>query len=352
MLARISTGVHAVANIGVNPKGNSLVCGLDGIGRIYNLTPFCKTFDEDDDEKVTEVTKEEEEQEGPVKYFEPKTEAVTDLGPEGGYQKVVRFGSAEMFATGGSDGDIKIWSYPDFKLKLEIKGAAMTGEAQEVTKLDISPNGRLVACLYRQAKVIRVNCTKTGEDKAALVFGFQKLFYNFNAVRFMTIDGVVYLVALASILRMNSYIAMWDTNTWKMAKYGLADRNPSTVMDVSPNGKYIAVGTGEGDVIIFDARTLKRVHVAKCVHDIFITDMAFTQNSAGVLTTSVDKRCVYTDVLHTEGDPMKWLTVAAVIILVISYLYMKPEVVREFGQFLNTHFIKFKPRKGYQEPIM
>eukprot|EP01134_Creolimax_fragrantissima_P003776 CFRG3776T1 len=342
LLSRISTGIHAVSNLGLSQNGKALVAGLDGLGRIYNLTPFSKTFE--DDEKIKEITKEEEEQEqeGPVKYFAPKGEMKTDFGPEGGYQKVVRFGSNEMFATGGSDGSIRIWSYPDFSETMEIK--SLPGEEQEVQKLDFDPSGRLIACVYRKGKVVRVNSTKTGKEEAALVFGFKRLFYSFNSIRFATIDGEVYVIALASLPRMQSYIVMWDAKTWKVSKFALADKHPSTVMDVSSCGKYIAVGTSEGDVIIYDSKTIKRIHTAKEVHDIFITDLAFTQNSAGVISTSVDKRCVYTDVLVTEGGYGNIVWIIAVIVVVIAYLYMNPEILDKLGHVLNNHIIKFTPK--------
>lgn len=59
----------------------------------------------------------------------------------------------------------------------------------------------------------------------------------------------------------------------------------------SPKGDFIATGTGEGTVAVFETKSSSKVMDAKS-HTFFVTKVAFTPDSKHVLSVSADYSCL------------------------------------------------------------
>lgn len=67
----------------------------------------------------------------------------TDFSADGGFQKNVKVTTdGSLMATGGADGCMRVWSYPELKELYEVKA-----HTNEIDDLDISPSGNRVSFL-------------------------------------------------------------------------------------------------------------------------------------------------------------------------------------------------------------
>jgi len=101
------------------------------------------------------------------------------------------------------------------------------------------------------------------------------------------------------------YVARCDVTSGRMLRYRQATPNRVTALSVAPDGAFLAVGTNEGEVILFDGQYLSSLHRFQ-PHDIFLTSVtirAAPAAGAAALSGALDY-----SVLTCAGDHNVQLT--------------------------------------------
>ncbi|KAK2164175.1 hypothetical protein LSH36_68g16123 [Paralvinella palmiformis] len=180
--------------------------GIDGSCYVYRLRPKVIT------QKVEET--------GSVQ---------TDFSSGDGYQRAVRFTQdISVMVTGGADGSLRTWKFPDLKKLYEVKA-----HTDEIDDVDISPSGNRIVTIGKDCKAFVWN-TKDGSKKTEL---------------------------------------HWDCR--KDAKYKFRA--------CSDNGVYLGVGTMSGSVSIYISFSLQKLYHLSKVHKIFVTGLSFAHSTEKAL---------------------------------------------------------------------
>lgn len=221
-------------------------------------------------------------------------------------QRVVRVcPNGTMMATGGTDGLIRLWAFPQLTRLREIEA-----HTKEIDDIDFTAGGSLMATVAKDSRAI-IWKAKTGEKVKELSWtppaGAK---YMFKRCRFRMPEGKdsrTQLVTLsnASVGKMPSFVQLWDVEENTIVKS--ADyRETLAALAVSDDGRFVAVGTMfSGSVDILVAFSLNRVLHVQGAHSMFVTGLHFvptqldelpvTSNTeAAVVSISVDNRiCIH-----------------------------------------------------------
>eukprot|EP00042_Codosiga_hollandica_P028562 m.150658 g.150658 ORF g.150658 m.150658 type:complete len:277 (-) comp52801_c0_seq11:262-1092(-) len=182
---------------------------------------------------------------------------MTDEADEGGNQNAVRFSYDGLrIVTGGSDGRVRIWSYPELNSLLTIKHFK-----EEVRDVDFDPTGTLIAAVAN-TQHLTIWRTIDGHQENQLTWNpsaTPSVHYAFIATRFGPTRGNTDLFT-AVIPRGSgqpSYLVRWDTQSWTEAARVAIGTDFVTKIAVSSDGRFVATGDTAGHVSIFSAQGLQ-----------------------------------------------------------------------------------------------
>jgi len=244
-------GEAAVMNLAMHPQKSVLACGAENRCRIIEFTK----------DKLISLS------EFQTDFFDDK---------ETSDQKAVIFlPNGEVLATAGVDGVVRLWDWESKKAQAELRPSS----AKEIASMDISPDGLLLAVVTGQAgdvcriwqlgsdkKFRETHCLSPPGDKSLC----------FRDCKFSP-DGK-YLFTIQTKSRSNSFVSKWAVNGWKEKSTTISHTRAAgacVALNVSQDGKYIATGSGEGEIALFrthDMRWIKK----KLVHGFFVSKVAFS----------------------------------------------------------------------------
>lgn len=170
--------------------------------------------------------------------------------------------AATNFATGGAEGDVKLWS-----LDAEKPLATLSGHTNRVGRVEFHPSGaylgsagfdgtwRLWDVATHQELLVQ-----EGHSKEVMALAFQD-------------DG-----ALVASGGFDSIGRVWDTRTGRTAMVLDGHVKEILSMDFAPNGFQVATGSGDNTVRIWDLRALKTQH-AMPAHKSSVSDVRFFRAS-------------------------------------------------------------------------
>lgn len=118
-----------------------------------------------------------------------------------------------------------------------------------------------------------------------------------------------------------SHLSRVESGTGKALRTAKVLATHHTAFAASHDGKHIALATGDGDLAVYDAKSFSRVMLRTGVHELFITDVAFTPNDSHVLTTSGDYTFLRTRVEHDPSSPLRWVAVLLVLLALLLLLF-------------------------------
>eukprot|EP00123_Amoebidium_parasiticum_P013648 comp22073_c1_seq1/m.32164 comp22073_c1_seq1/g.32164 ORF comp22073_c1_seq1/g.32164 comp22073_c1_seq1/m.32164 type:complete len:394 (-) comp22073_c1_seq1:247-1428(-) len=341
LVGKLDTEEHAVWNIALHPQEPAIVCGMDEFGRVYSFKRDTSAKEKEtseeasgDDKKATEEKEEKKKEDKKAKvdstapFFHLESSQVTDTAEEP-WQKVCRLNAdGTKILTGGQDGTVRLWKYPSFEKIAEFKGHTL-----EIKDVAFHPNDTQVAAVSHGKEVIVWN-VKDGSVVKRLEFKYEGTVYKFNAVRYLTFDNLVYVYAIAVMPGHPSHVVAWSTRTWNRSKQEEIDPEPCTAFDVSPCESYLAVGTCLGTVKVYDAINLKCGRIAKEIHPLFVTGLAFSPDSSKLVSISADKRIVETviDFSPRMGmvEILQMLIWVMILILAIMLAYLGPKYADQY----------------------
>nr|GMC72900.1 SEC12-like protein 1 [Ipomoea batatas] len=101
-------------------------------------------------------------------------------------------------------------------------------------------------------------------------------------------------------------IAVWDICEWKKIGHKSLLKKPASVMSVSLDGKYLSIGSKDGDVCTIEVKKMEVSHLSKRLHlGSNIASLEFCPSERVVLTTSAEWGAMVTK-LNLPAEWKEW----------------------------------------------
>eukprot|EP00094_Tigriopus_californicus_P005968 TCALIF_05750-PA protein Name:"Similar to Preb Prolactin regulatory element-binding protein (Mus musculus)" AED:0.03 eAED:0.03 QI:109/1/1/1/0.6/0.66/6/232/402 len=231
----------------------------------------------------------------------------TDFNMPEPYQKVCRISpDGSLLATGGDDGFLRIWTFPDLFRAHEVEA-----HEKEIDDLDFSPDNAKILTVSKDRSATVWDARK-GKKHAVLGWdppGSAK--YMFKRARFARVEGSNKNYKIFSISnpvgasKPPSYLQRFDGKTCLMEQL-VSFSGSLSALAVSDNGHYVATGSMfDGTIEIFVAFNLQRLKRVEKAHSTFVTGLEFLPsgessdvirgfNDCSVVSISVDHQiCIH-----------------------------------------------------------
>lgn len=241
--------------------------------------------------------------------IKPSDSVQTDFTEREPIQRVVRLSlNSKLMATGGTDGHLRVWNFPQMTLMRDIKA-----HQKELDDVDFSPDNTRVVSIAKDGRG-SVWDVKTGKEVVQLQWQTpDNVKYLFKRCRFGAIEDKkdkCRLFTLANPLgkagKQKGFLQQWDPETGAVNRAVAIDESLSA-LTVRDDGRFVGVGTMfTGSVSIYIAYSLSRVLYVPHAHSMFVTGLEFlpvlsregpsisSDCEAAVLSISVDNRlCIH-----------------------------------------------------------
>ncbi|KAJ0240509.1 SEC12-like protein 2 [Hirschfeldia incana] len=276
----------------IHPREGGLICALP---------ESCKRFDWENIMRPREG--------------EELEEVVSEL-EDVGQQLALAFNQeGSVLAAGGEDGSLRIFEWPSMKtLLFESKAHA------EVKNLTFSESGKFLVSLG--GPLCRVWDVNASTAVASLSKEKDEMF---AFCRFSADTAGNEVLYIAAKTERGGSIITWDTTSWKRRHSKLLKNYSISAFNVSPDGKFLAFGTLEGDILIISSIKMKTHQLVKKAHLGLVTALTFSPDSRCLVSVSIDSRAKLTVIEQkAETNGINWLVVflLLVLLLVVSYDFL------------------------------
>lgn len=248
----LGEGVDPVL-IAVHPSGDELVCSTS--------TGDCRLFELYGREDKIKLTSKEQ------------------LLLQGiGLQKCLAFSvDGTRFATGGVDGSLRIFEWPNMRAVVEEPKAHKSFQ-----DMDFSLDSEFLASTSSDGSARIWNATD-GTPVTTLERNSNE---TIERCRFSK-DGTKPFL-FCSVQRGNKPLTVvWDISSWKKIGHKRLLGKPASIMSTSLDGKYLALGSKDGDICVVELKNMEIRHWSKRLHlGSQITSLEFCPSERVVLTTS------------------------------------------------------------------
>ncbi|XP_075502730.1 SEC12-like protein 1 [Primulina tabacum] len=264
-------GVNPVT-IAVHPSGDSIVCATS--------SGDCKWFSLSGREDNIKLLNEEV------------------LPLQGiGLQKCLAFSvDGTKFATGGFDGHLRIFEWTNMRIILDEPRAHKSFQ-----DMDFSLDSEFLASTSTDGSA-RIWNTNDGAPITTLTRNSDE---SIELCRFSK-DGTKPFL-FCSVQKGNKALTVvWDISSWKKVGHKRLLRKPASIMSVSLDGKYLALGSKDGDICVVDIKKMEVSHWSKRLHlGANIESLVFCPSERVILTTSTEWGVMITK-LSVPADWKEW----------------------------------------------
>jgi prolactin regulatory element-binding protein len=221
-----------------------------------------------------------------------------------------------VLAAGAEDGTLRVFKWPSMNTLLNESQAHSS-----VKCLTFSESGQFLVSLG--GPVCRVWDVNASAAVASLSKEKDEMF---ASCRFSVDSAGNEVLYIAANTERGGSIITCDTKLWKRKWSKPIKKNSISAFNVSADGKLLAIGTLEGDVLILESTRMQTIQVVKKAHLGLVTALTFSPDSRGLVSVSFDSRARLT-MIEQKGDKPGvrwWLLVLLIVLLyVVAYYYMK-----------------------------
>ncbi|RDX66325.1 SEC12-like protein 1 [Mucuna pruriens] len=260
-----------------------------------------------------------------------------------GFQKCITFSvDGSKFAAGGLDGHLRIMEWPSMRIILDEPRAH-----KSVRDMDFSLDSEFLASTSTDgpARVWKI------EDGVPLTTLSRSSDEKIELCRFSK-DGTKPFLFCSVQKGDTSVTAVYDISTWNKIGHKRLIRKSASVMSISHDGKYLSLGSKDGDICVVEVKKMQIYHYSKRLHlGTNIASLEFCPGERVVLTTSVEWGALVTK-LNVPKDWKEWQ-----IYLVLLGLFLASAVAfyiffENSDSFWNFPLGKDQPARPRFKPVL
>ncbi|KAK2635335.1 hypothetical protein Ddye_030127 [Dipteronia dyeriana] len=292
-VAKLGTGSDLPYRMAVHPGGDGIICALQNNCRFFEW----------DEVKSAEVHK----------LGLKESEKVLSQLENVGQQLVLAFNSeGSILATGGEDGNLRVFKWPSIKIILNEAQAHVS-----VKDLSFSPDGKFLVSLGNRGPG-RVWDLTSSTAVASLAKENDEIFVS---CRFSPINDENLVLYIAAITDKGGSIITWNTTSWKRMRSKQVVQEPVSSFNISSNGKLLAIGTAQGDISIINSTSLKVQTMVKKAHLGIVTALALSHDSRALVSASMDSsaRVTIIEDKKQSGGLNLWLIIFIILLSIAAY---------------------------------
>ncbi|KAL6577585.1 hypothetical protein OROMI_009913 [Orobanche minor] len=291
----LRTGSDLPYRIAVHPGGEGLIC---------SFPKSCRWVEWDSTTSADKHTLS-------LKSSKKLLEQLDDVG----LQLAMTFNiEGSLLAVGGEDGRLRVLKWPAMESTLDEANVHAS-----VKDLDFSPDGKfLVSVGSGPARIWNV---ATSTSIASLSKQNDEIFGFCRFSRTTDRDQVLYITAMRD---KSSSIIKWNTSSWQRINSIRVARDPISAFNVSPNGKLLAIGTIQGDILILSSVDMRLQSIVRKAHLGLVTALAFSLDSRALVSASLDSSARVTLIRDKKKDDgMSSWTILFIVLLAIAVYYAR-----------------------------
>ncbi|KAI3466987.1 hypothetical protein Pfo_023650 [Paulownia fortunei] len=293
-VAKLGTGSDLPYRIAVHPGGEGVIC---------SLPKSCRWFEWDAATSTDKHTLS-------LRSSEKVLEQLEDVGQ----QLAMTFNNeGSLLAVGGEDGKLRVFKWPAMEATLYEANSHSS-----VKDIDFSPDGKFLVSvgsgpgrIWNVTKSTSIASLPKENDE---VFGFCRF------SRTTDTDLVLYITAMRD---KGGSIVKWNTSSWKRISSIHIVRDPVSAFNVSPDGKLLAIGTIQGDILIISSASMRVQTVVRKAHLGLVTALAFSQCSRALVSASLDSSARVTLIKDKKKDGTSLWTILLIILLAVAVYYAR-----------------------------
>ncbi|KAF9673993.1 hypothetical protein SADUNF_Sadunf10G0081500 [Salix dunnii] len=304
-VAKLGLGSQVPYRMVVHPSGDGVLCAFPS---------SCRFFDWD------EVKDNEDHKLG----LKPSKKVLTQL-EDVGQQLALAFNSdSSVLAVGGEDGSLRVFKWPSMEIILNEAQAHAS-----LKDLCFSPDGKFLVSLGQRDRG-RVWDVTSSTAVASLPKENDEIF---AACRFSQRSDQTKVLYIAAITDKGASIVIWNTSSWRRVSSKHVAREPVSSFNVSPDGKLLAMGMTQGDVLLVNSTNLSVKTIIRKAHLGIVTALAFSHDSRALVSASMDSSARVTLIEDNKsaagGSSMQ--IIILIIILAIAAYFLKDGVLPFLG---------------------
>ncbi|CAO2823388.1 unnamed protein product [Amaranthus hypochondriacus] len=210
---------------------------------------------------------------------------------------------------GGEDGRLRIFEWPSMRMILDEPNAH-----KSVRDMDFSLDSEFLAStstdgsarVWNANEGVLVATLKRNADEKIELCCFSK-------------DGTKpFVFCTVQRARLKPITVVWDMSTWNRIGYKVLLPKPASVISTSPDGKYLALGSRDGDICVVEVKSMRISHWSKRLHPgTSIAALEFCPSERVVLTTTKEWGAKVTK-LTVPTDWKEWQIYALLLVLLLA----------------------------------
>ncbi|XP_057790667.1 SEC12-like protein 2 isoform X2 [Salvia miltiorrhiza] len=288
-VAKLGTGSDLPYRIGVHPGGEGIICSF--------CPQNCRWFEWDsntDDQTLR------------LKSSEKVLKPLEDVG----LQLALTFNTeGNLLAVGGEDGQLRVFKWPAMESILSEANAHSS-----VGDLDFSPDGKFLVSVGGGPG--RIWDVASSSSVVSLPKENDEIF---SFCRFSRSTGTDQVLYITTNRDKGGSIVKWNPTSWERISSTFVSRDQVSAFNVSPDGKLLAIGTTEGDILIINSANMRTRTIIKKAHLGMVTAMAFSQDSRAVVSASCDSSSRVILIKDEQKGINLWIILFFILLAVAVY---------------------------------